>query len=166
MATTATMATKATFAAGRPRLDPAQRLEKLMNSAAYGGAVVDDSAAKRSHSAPRALAPRPAPRCQRQPRPVRPAPRPASRSLLKTTEAYRQQQGTTAETLLDVGKKTMTPEKAKAVDRARAKVGCSVAVSAGNARPERPSCASRASSVPTKLFTGTAHCAGPDRGKP
>jgi hypothetical protein len=32
--------------------------------------------------------------------------------LLKTTEAYRQQQGTTAETLLDVGKKTMTPEKA------------------------------------------------------
>jgi len=40
MATTATMATKATFAAGRPRLDPAQRLEKLMNSAAYGGAVV------------------------------------------------------------------------------------------------------------------------------
>ena len=38
--------------------------------------------------------------------------------------------------------------QAKAVDRARAKVGCSVAVSAGNARPERPSCASRASSVP------------------
>ena len=36
----------------------------------------------------------------------------SSRSLLHTTEAYRQQQGTTAETLLEVGKKTMTPEKA------------------------------------------------------
>eukprot|EP00913_Durusdinium_trenchii_P004936 g4583.t1 len=63
-----------------------ERLEKLLNSGAYGGAAVDDSA-----------------------------------SLLQTTEAYRQHQGTTAETLSDVGYQTMTAEKAQEVDRARAK---------------------------------------------
>eukprot|EP00927_Polykrikos_kofoidii_P081809 TRINITY_DN7964_c0_g1_i1.p2 TRINITY_DN7964_c0_g1~~TRINITY_DN7964_c0_g1_i1.p2 ORF type:complete len:227 (-),score=24.34 TRINITY_DN7964_c0_g1_i1:420-1052(-) len=42
--------------------------------------------------------------------------------LHQTTEAYRQQRGTTARTVEEVGRATMTPEKAADVDRARAKV--------------------------------------------
>eukprot|EP00434_Breviolum_minutum_P006674 symbB.v1.2.005892.t1/scaffold329.1/size228424/2 len=123
-------------------LEREERLKKLMTSKAYGGTPVDDSSlVSRSHGA------------TGRPKPSRatsvtvPRATRATRSLLHTTEAYRQQQGTTAETLLEVGKKTMTPEKAQQVERARAKVR-------GNDTKTR---AARCPSTQKRLFQGPGH---------
>eukprot|EP00747_Dinoflagellata_sp_TGD_P146588 gnl/TRDRNA2_/TRDRNA2_176707_c5_seq1.p1 gnl/TRDRNA2_/TRDRNA2_176707_c5~~gnl/TRDRNA2_/TRDRNA2_176707_c5_seq1.p1 ORF type:complete len:191 (-),score=29.77 gnl/TRDRNA2_/TRDRNA2_176707_c5_seq1:307-879(-) len=136
-----------------------ERLEKLLASQAYGGAVLNgaEDVGSDSHEAPppctrsKSAAPasrstRPstagsAARCgsvagRRPPAAASSGRRPGSANihtlssgaggsgsrLHQTTEAYRQQRGTTARTVEEVGRATMTREKACEVDRARAKV--------------------------------------------
>ncbi|CAJ1359802.1 unnamed protein product [Effrenium voratum] len=127
-------------APGRP--DREERLEKLLASCAYGGAAVPD--------APRSKQPKERPK-ERQKPPmaahrakssgaVSSLPSCSGSRLLQTTEAYRQQRGTTARSLTEVGYSSMTPEKAAEVDRARAKA---LPAKASRARSSTPSQSSR-----------------------
>eukprot|EP00931_Biecheleriopsis_adriatica_P003264 TRINITY_DN10467_c0_g1_i2.p1 TRINITY_DN10467_c0_g1~~TRINITY_DN10467_c0_g1_i2.p1 ORF type:complete len:176 (+),score=6.22 TRINITY_DN10467_c0_g1_i2:66-530(+) len=115
---------------GSVPLDREGRLEKLLASSAFGCAVPAQDGAP-SCQARAASAPRPS--TSGRARPPKSGPNihtiastpgcSASGSRLhQTTEAYRQQRGTTARTVEEVGRASMTAEKAAEVDRARAKV--------------------------------------------
>eukprot|EP00930_Biecheleria_cincta_P079710 TRINITY_DN67618_c0_g1_i1.p1 TRINITY_DN67618_c0_g1~~TRINITY_DN67618_c0_g1_i1.p1 ORF type:complete len:184 (+),score=27.82 TRINITY_DN67618_c0_g1_i1:33-554(+) len=131
------------------QLDREERLEKLLASRGFGGApgkeadLPGQALPARASSAPRpASASRSRPAVARPPRPAAAAasgrPRTSGAGpnihtigsyggssgsrLHQTTEAYRQQRGTTARTVEEVGRASMTAEKAAEVDRARAKV--------------------------------------------
>mmetsp|Transcript_29501 Transcript_29501/g.75628 ORF Transcript_29501/g.75628 Transcript_29501/m.75628 type:complete len:144 (+) Transcript_29501:53-484(+) len=114
-----------------------QRLQKLMQSPLFGGAEAPvpspgTAAAPAPPTRARSVtAPKRAPPARaRSTGPARSAGGPArvatvsrggygGSSLRNTTEAYRQQRGTTAKTIDAVGRRTMTTEKAQQVDRAR-----------------------------------------------
>eukprot|EP00933_Yihiella_yeosuensis_P033841 TRINITY_DN27463_c0_g2_i1.p1 TRINITY_DN27463_c0_g2~~TRINITY_DN27463_c0_g2_i1.p1 ORF type:complete len:203 (+),score=46.06 TRINITY_DN27463_c0_g2_i1:75-611(+) len=128
-------------------LDREARLEKLLGSQAYGGAAVPAkdapakppmakaSASTRSTSAhaasvsssvrsnsSRAVGRPPASGSNIRTISDSPGVSASGSRLRQTTEAYRQNRGTTARTVDQVNRAHMTPEKAAEVDRARAKV--------------------------------------------
>mmetsp|Transcript_15057 Transcript_15057/g.26078 ORF Transcript_15057/g.26078 Transcript_15057/m.26078 type:complete len:183 (-) Transcript_15057:120-668(-) len=155
---------------GRPggQLDREERLEKLMSSCAYGGASVaipatfpQGKTSVQGKAPAQAKTPaRPKATSRRlsgsvgASRPSHGLPRSGGNihtlggesRLTNTTESYRQQQGTTAKTLSEVGYRSMTSEKMSEVDKARQKVH-------GHGTAQR-SC-----SVPTRhsLFSGRGH---------
>lgn len=151
------MAKRLGGASGRPgkaSLDREERLEKLVNSCAFGGAPVPvpvpavpvpEKPGKASTLGPKSRpGARPASagasrargisQGRGKPPPANAPPKPGSNihtlaslgesgsRLQDTTEAYRQQRGTTAKKVTDVGYQSMTAEKAAEVDKARAKV--------------------------------------------
>ncbi|CAE7730393.1 unnamed protein product [Symbiodinium pilosum] len=165
-----------------------ERLEKLENSCAYGGAPVPAKSG-RPPPGPKNGPARPLPAgrpsssgrtssAARASSHGRVPPKPGSNihtlgslegtgsRLGDTTEAYRQQRGTTAKKVSEVGYESMTPEKAAEVDKARAKVRGEIS-------------STRSASVPTKTRVfgvsgqkisqcpskGTAHRLGEDKGR-
>lgn len=130
------------------KLTPQERLEKLQNSAAYGGADVlqavqtsevrvanRDNNVIRNTAVPRQGSKPPPPRstAHRESAPaqcIRKASstvrtmtaRNTGSRLHETTAAYRANRGTTARTVETVGRDTMTQEKRAQVDKAREKV--------------------------------------------
>ncbi|CAE7682029.1 unnamed protein product [Symbiodinium sp. CCMP2456] len=141
------MAKRLGGASGRPgkALDREERLEKLVNSCAFGGAPVPVPEKGKRAVGPKSLGlGRPASagashgvraisQGRGKPPPANAPPKPGSNihtlaslgesgsRLQDTTEAYRQQRGTTAKKVTDVGYQSMTAEKAAEVDKARAK---------------------------------------------
>ena len=167
-----------------------ERLEKLVNSCAFGGAPVPAKSGRPPPGPGLGSAAAPGPGAKSRPtsggRSSQAVPRAASHGraapkagsnihtlgsldgtgsrLRDTTEAYRQQRGTTARKVTDVGYQSMTPEKAAEVDKARAKV-------------HGESSSQRSASVPTKarVFSVSgqkisqtskgSHALGGDRGR-
>ncbi|CAE6919666.1 unnamed protein product [Symbiodinium natans] len=150
---------------GRPGkvLDREERLEKLVNSCAFGGAPVPSTAKSGRPPVPGPKSrPSGGPAVGAGARAASQGPRPGSNihtldslgtggtgsRLQDTTEAYRQQRGTTAKKVTEVGYQSMTPDKAAEVDKARAKVR---GESVGSGSSQR---SQRSSSVPSaKVFS-------------